>query len=825
MDEDHIVGGRHDRSAKGGAWRGAFLNRPRNSDEDADSIEPRDAGSRARSGSRPRGGARQVRSPGGANSESALEGFNQQAVLDQDRALIEQLTQRQSRHERPPVRKPPPPPKVTPYRKNGVGTSPTSSQPPTPGPTSPMAPVSPQRVLESATPQRQLDLTDLPQCSDEPGPTETGILAAALASCREPEAFGNLSGDMAGAPACLMPERLGGSLSSDMATTVPWNSAAHGSGGPELANAVCSSSAPAMKPVVPRTGGLFTASDIDSIMDSFGPSVPSSAEKPVESSTFNLTMTFGRDIVSQNFHDVTDDFYKSHGMDVPSQTSEAEQAREIVDVPISAPKHCEDFKVPERRDLRDKINSIDSWLEDDFTTRERMNEGGAISSSGLVAGCPGAPLLPVAPSSGLAVDPACSSAQGDIFQKLEEAKRLKALGQRMSPVTLKNIALQARPFFPQMPLEQLVLALRLFSSARCEDHDLYLRILGEIPVQIRGITPSMLISCVRVLWRLRLHEETYMELFSMEAMNMIRAKRRPTPRAPRRAPAPRCADAAASGAALTPTPPPPQDTPAPFNAEQLVHLGNALSRLGAKHPVRFMEIYQEQLALAIPRMTQQECELVCPTLAMSQLMHDPLRRAFLERCAQVNAGEPLSASGESGGGVAPDIAQYHQDADHRRRREKNFRNIYIIEASVRKETFSFFSSLPAEVRVHLDRLHVDAALLTHEGASVFSAQVANVLDQLGLSCDTQRMAGPLGLHVVAKSTAEEIVYECSDESFFYRLRQDDRNAVPELTALAKLRQRLLQRLGVQLTFIGVWEWRQMSEAHRINAMVKLQSFQ
>ena len=72
-----------------------------------------------------------------------------------------------------------------------------------------------------------------------------------------------------------------------------------------------------------------------------------------------------------------------------------------------------------------------------------MNEGGAISSSGPVASCPGAPLLPVAPSSGLAVDPACTSAQGEIFQKLEEAKRLKALGQRMSPVTLKNLAQQA----------------------------------------------------------------------------------------------------------------------------------------------------------------------------------------------------------------------------------------------------------------------------------------------------------------------------------------------------------------------------------------------
>merc|ERR1719486_198932 len=145
---------------------------------------------------------------------------------------------------------------------------------------------------------------------------------------------------------------------------------------------------------------------------------------------------------------------------------------------------------------------------------------------------------------------------------------------------------------------------------------------------------------------------------------MIRARRRPAPRAPRRPPAPRSTDAPASGAggsmssALAPMPPaaPSQEAPSPFTGEQLVHLGNALSRLGAKHPVRFMDIYQEQLALAIPRLTQEECELVCPTFAMSQLMHDPLRRAFLERCAQVDAGEPLSASGAAGGEVAPDIA-------------------------------------------------------------------------------------------------------------------------------------------------------------------------
>merc|ERR1740117_1401172 len=108
-----------------------------------------------------------------------------------------------------------------------------------------------------------------------------------------------------------------------MATTVPLNIAA-GSGLSDLEHALCGapsagSSPPAMRPVVPRTGGLFTASDIDSIMDSFGQAV---GDKNAESSTLNLTMSFGRDVVGQSFQDVADDFYKDLGLGAPSQASD-----------------------------------------------------------------------------------------------------------------------------------------------------------------------------------------------------------------------------------------------------------------------------------------------------------------------------------------------------------------------------------------------------------------------------------------------------------------------------------------------------------------------
>jgi len=281
--------------------------------------------------------------------------------------------------------------------------------------------------------------------------------------------------------------------------------------------------------------------------------------------------------------------------------------------------------------------------------------------------------------------------------------------------------------------------------------------------------------------------------------------------------------------ALQPKPPPPLEASSPFTAEQLVHLGNALSQLCGNYPPRFLEIYQEQLSLAIPCLSQEECELVSPTLAMSQLMHDPLRRAFLERCAQIEAGKPafLERLEE---GAAPDISTYHKQVASQRRRSKYFRNVYIIEASIRKDTFSFFASLPADVRAYLDRLHADACQLSHEGVSSFTSQVAAVLDQLGVVCDTGRMCGPICLHVVSKSTnphadCDEVVYECSDTSSFYSLPQDDRSKPRQLTATSKMRHRLLQRLGVQLRHISIWEWQDMTEAQRINYMVKLQSLQ
>jgi hypothetical protein len=776
------------RTARTGGWREAFLNRHRRAGADIESEDLASC-SRSRAGLSSRGtGARSLsrtrassRTSASENADSLFsEAFDQKAILEQDRALIEQLTQRPQRREGAAL----------PKRTFSIGREPKGEA---------KLVSSPGRPTLTACARAASEIVATTTVTESRRTTATEIATAADTTITSDTTSTAYTEEITTAVSPRAP-------SSPLA--VP---------GKDV------DAAKTMEPVVPRTGALFTAADIDNIMDRFGDSGVKEAApfslKPQLAPTSDCT---------QNFGDISQEFYRNHRIENPQKKAEPVEV-----VPEGQAFDSDTFQVPQRRALKQQIQAIDSWLEDDFTARERLGNPPSTGSR-IDAVFPSPKVYQDSALTGLGSGQ--SAAEADIFKKLEDVKRRKDLGERVSPVTIKEIATQVKPLLPEMRLEQLVRTLRLFTSARYEDHDLYLRILGEIPVQVRGISPEMLTTCLRVLWRLRLYEETYLELFSMEAMNMIRAARKPTARAPRRPPAPsRAVDPAAAvgvtGSVLLPTPPPapsPAEAPTPFNATQLIHIGNALSQLGAKHPARFLEVFQEQLSIAIPRMTQEECELVSLAFASSQLMHDPLRRAFLERCSQVDAGAPVPSGCVHTVGAAPDIARYQQEAEIKRRRLKNFRNIFLIEASIRKETFSFFSSLPAEVRSYLDKVHSAAANLQHEGNGSFALQVAAVLDQLGVACDLKRLAGPVSLHIVAKATnprAEfsEVVYECNDFGAYFAPRQDDRNAPHLLTTPARLRQKLLQRMGIQLVQLSIWEWQQMSEAQRINYMVKLQS--
>lgn len=476
------------------------------------------------------------------------------------------------------------------------------------------------------------------------------------------------------------------------------------------------------------------------------------------------------------------------------------------------------MQVPDRSALREQIRAIDSWLEDDIHAREKLDSGATAARATRRPRSPQMSLQEAMESSRNA--PAAREAE--LFGRLEAVKKRAKAGDLVTETEMKDLAAKMKPLLPGFTLEQLIRTMALFCSVRYEDHDFYLHILGEIPVQVRGITPELLTKCLSVLGKLRLNEETYLELFSMEVMNLIRASRT-TVRAPRRPPGRVVAADAAEIKA--PTPPSKPRSPAPFTARMLVQIGNSLAQLSSKYATRFMDAYQEQLAMAVPSFTQEECELVTPSLALSQLMPDTLRRAFLERCAEVDAGAPLP---EPAANVAPDIDRYQKDAAELRRRSKSYQNIFILEASLRKETFAFFTSLPAEVRSYLERIHEKASALPLPPQGPFAQQVAAVLDQLGVQCDVAARAGPFSLHVVAKTAnprtdGEDIVYECCEASCYCALRQDDKNGAPQPLASTKLRHKLLQRLGVQLVQINVWEWNRLSEAQRVNYMVKMQS--
>lgn len=503
--------------------------------------------------------------------------------------------------------------------------------------------------------------------------------------------------------------------------------------------------------VVPKSGELFSASDIDSIMNS----ITGEETKVPASSTAKVTET-------------------RRDRRIASET---------------------EFSIPDRSKLRDQIRAMDSWLEDDVT-HEQVKEGLRLRHDDVS-------LQEVMAKTGKASKVASEVAsEAEVFSKLESAKSRSKAGEKLPANEMKDLAQRVKPMLPSMNLEQLVRALNLFSATGYEDYDLYLNILGEIPVQVRGISPELLTKCLRLLWRLRFNEETYLELFSMEAMNMIRAKK--PPRCKVRRPAGPLEVKAAPKPAL-----------APFSGRMLIQIGNCLTQLGAKHPSRFMDVYQEQIAIAIPTLSQEDCELVTPCLAASPLLPDALRRAFLERCAEVDAGAPLVLPEAS---AAPDIARYQQDAHLYRRRAKHFRNIFIIEASIRKETWAFFSSLPNEVRNYLDRVQERSKELKPQPL-IFATEVAFVLDQLGVRT-WSKMVGPLEVHLVANGAGEdEVVYECNEAEAYCAMRQEERTA--QLTMATKFRHKLLQRLGIQLVHINYWEWRRLSEAQRINYMVKL----
>jgi hypothetical protein len=453
--------------------------------------------------------------------------------------------------------------------------------------------------------------------------------------------------------------------------------------------------------------------------------------------------------------------------------------------------------------LAEKMLEMDALIEKDMVQRAQLDEKVA---SGQVADLLREDLLEETPvlSGELSL--------ADVMRTLEEAKRARKQGRPPSG-SLKVCALRARDLAPDLALPELVRVLQLFAACRYVDAELYLRLLGELPMLMRQATPQLLTDLCSVLRGLRLREETYLDLFAMETMNHIRTKRRKAVPKPPAAPKP-----AGHGRRVASTVP---DEPeeGPFTAQQLVKIGNAIALLDARPSGRFVETYQDEMARAIPNLSRDHCEQTSPVLVLA-FFNDKLKRAFLERCAEVQAGMDVpwrAAEAE----VAPDLEQRSAAEEARRRRCKHIANVYVLEQSVRKETFSFYSSLPVDVRAYLDGLHESAGELPTPAPSAFATEVGGILEQLGVQFRlSARAHGALDTHVLAEGTnitREPVHYECiGEESYFAH--------TSTLTPAAKLRHRLFERLGVKLTKLYMSDWQNLSEAQRVNTIVKLHSY-
>lgn len=267
---------------------------------------------------------------------------------------------------------------------------------------------------------------------------------------------------------------------------------------------------------------------------------------------------------------------------------------------------------------------------------------------------------------------------------------------------------------------------------------------------------------------------------------------------------------------------PPDSHEPPLSAIQLVKIGSALAELDAKPNGRVVDLYHEELTRALPTMTRAELEAASPSLVLT-LFNDKLRRAYLDRCLEVGAGMDIPSAADSrwADKQAPDVKEFNEEMEARRKRLKHLSNIYTTELSVRKETFSFYASLGNEMKMYLDSLHEAASSLPAEEPSNLARQVGSVLEQLGVDFELSARQGPVCLHICAQGTnlsgSKQVVYECVDSDMVY-------HGTHTLTPSSKLRHRLIERMGFKLTMIYAWEWLKLSESERVNTVVKLHSY-
>lgn len=384
----------------------------------------------------------------------------------------------------------------------------------------------------------------------------------------------------------------------------------------------------------------------------------------------------------------------------------------------------------------------------------------------------------------------------DFFQDLRKSRHREKGRQATGPLWL-HLAAQAKNLADQFNLDQLLEVLKLFCSVRYEDYELYMRLLGEVPHYVKKATTEQLCQLARLLARRRLRERNYVDMVVAHLLHKVRV----------------------SEEGLT--------------IRLLVKTANALAALECRSQPKFVEHFNRHFEHRIEELDEEMSCMVSPVFLVNY-MSDALRRSFLKRCAEIQAG----FSGEW-----------------------PIRNLACMELALRKEQHSLVASLPSFVVRYLekvkaqsefdkwgsvvlpstvapdgprgdDRHELSVALLRkaagtkgNSTSDVFSSEmhrdVSACLTHLGIEHENGVVTGPYLLDIVAKdmvNPARRIIYEVNSPHHFYE-------GTKALVADKRLRHRLLGRLGHQLHMVNAADWRPLSAAAKMTFLLKIQQEQ
>lgn len=385
----------------------------------------------------------------------------------------------------------------------------------------------------------------------------------------------------------------------------------------------------------------------------------------------------------------------------------------------------------------------------------------------------------------------------DFLEDLRKQRDREKGRQGTGPLWL-HLASQAKNLASSFDLIDILEAMKLFCSVRYEDYELYMRLLGEVPHYVKEASASQLCELLRLLARRRLRERNYVDMACAQLLVRIRL------------------------------------TDDQLSPRMLVKTANALALLECRSMPRFVEHFLRHLEHRVQELDSQLC-CAMSTVFVCSYMCDALRRAFLHRCAETQAGFE-----------GPNY---------------ELRNLSCTELVLRKEHHAFMASLPTYVTRFLDKIREyaqfdkwgsvvlpntavpdgprgnDRAEMSQSllrkasgnpvctGGDVFSSDmhrdVSACLTHLGITHVNGVICGPYLLDIVSVdmvNPTRRIVYEVNAHHHFYEGTQ-------MLVSDKRLRHRMLTRMGQKLHMVNAEDWRPLTAAHKMTFILKLQQAQ